>query len=150
MSGNARCDDEGTRPRSRRTRRNAAATLARRPGTMADAPIVVGINRSQDGSLAVARGESTLYSIQKERITRRKHHWGRLGDVPERYLPRMPLLREPVDLVVECYSSDTEIEHIAAYRNELRASLSLDSAAQIVRVSHHLAHIYSAFFPSPF
>jgi carbamoyltransferase len=111
---------------------------------------VVGVNRTQDGSIAVARGASAVYSIQKERITRRKHHWGRLGDVPDRYLPRMPLLRERVDLVVECYSSDTEIAHLGAYQDELRASLALAPHAEIVRVSHHLMHLYSAFFPSPF
>lgn len=116
---------------------------------MENSPTVVGINRTQDASIAVARGES-VYSIQKERISRRKHHWGRLGDLPERYLPRMPLLREPVDLVVECYSSDAEIEHLDAYHDELRESLDLRSDAGITRVSHHLAHIYGAFFPSPF
>jgi carbamoyltransferase len=113
-------------------------------------PAVVGINRTQDASIALARGVSDVYSIQKERITRRKHHWGRLGDVRDRYLPRMPLLRAPVDLVVECYSSDTEVENLDSYRDELRQALTLTPAAEILNVSHHLAHLYSAFFPSPF
>src|SRR5512144_3441153 len=117
---------------------------------MADAPTVVGINRTQDGSIAVTRGGTSMYSLQKERVSRRKHHWGRLGDLPERYLPRMPLLREPVDLVVECYSSDTEIEHLDRYRAELRDALPLTADTRLLLVSHHLAHIYSAFFPSPF
>ena len=63
-------------------------------------PRVVGINRTQDGSVAVAVGASTVYTLQKERLTRRKHHWGRLGDLPDRYLPAMAALREPVDLTV--------------------------------------------------
>ncbi|MCC6314731.1 MAG: carbamoyltransferase [Thermomicrobiales bacterium] len=117
---------------------------------MTDSPTVVGINRTQDAAIAVARGGSTVYSIQKERLSRRKHHWGRLGDVPDRYLPRMAVLREPVDLVVECYSSDTEVRNSAAYHDELRAALDFAPDARIVRVSHHLAHVYSAFFPSPF
>lgn len=45
--------------------------------------------------------------LQKERVTRRKHHWGRLGDLPNLYVPRLRQLAEPVDDVVECYSSDS-------------------------------------------
>ncbi|MFP5347163.1 MAG: carbamoyltransferase [Actinomycetes bacterium] len=117
---------------------------------MRQAPTVVGINRTQDGSIAVTRGGSSMYSLQKERISRRKHHWGRLGDVPERYVPHLPALREPVDLVVECFSSDSEIENLDAYRAELAESLNLSGDARYVLVSHHLVHLYSAFFPSPF
>jgi carbamoyltransferase len=112
-------------------------------------PIVVGINRTQDGSVAVASGAS-LSSLQKERLTRRKHHWGRLGDLPKRYLPALPALREPVDLVVECFSSDDEVKHIDAYHDELRATLHFRGEPRIVTMSHHLAHLYSAFWPSPF
>lgn len=117
---------------------------------MADFPIVVGINRTKDGSIAVAVGESGMYGLQKERVSRRKHHWGRLGDLPDCYLPAMPLLKEPVDLVVEGYSSDTEIEHVGAYQEEARETLGLKGGAPIVLVSHHLTHLYSAFYPSPF
>ena len=99
---------------------------------MTNAPTVVGINRTQDGSIAVTRGGPTMYSLQKERVSRRKHHWGRVGDVRDRYVPRMPLLRQPVDLVVECYSSDTEIENLAAYRAELRDALTLRDDARVV------------------
>jgi carbamoyltransferase len=115
-----------------------------------DGPTVVGINRTQDASIAVAHGRSHVASLQKERLTRRKHHWGRIGDVRNLYLPSFPELREPVDLVVECYSSDTEFENVAAYHEELRESLRFRGALRVVRVSHHLAHVYSAFQPSPF
>jgi carbamoyltransferase len=118
--------------------------------SMADYPTVVGINRTQDGSISVARGPATVYSLQKERVTRRKHHWGRLGDLPERYLPRLPQLREPVDLVVEGYSSDSEVEGIADYHEELLATLTFRDEPELARVSHHLSHVYSAFPPSPF
>ena len=117
---------------------------------MTDGPTVVGINRTQDASIAVTRGGSSMYSLQKERSSRRKHHWGRVGDVTEHYLPHLPLLREPVDLVVECYSSDSEIENVDAYHAELRNVLTLTEGADVVLVSHHLVHLYSAFFPSPF
>ncbi|MDP9417284.1 MAG: carbamoyltransferase [Actinomycetota bacterium] len=117
---------------------------------MSQGPTVVGINRTQDGSLAVTRGGSTVFSLQKERISRRKHHWGRLGDLEKLYLSRMPYLDEPVDLVVEGYSSDAEIENREAYLDEIRRCLTLAPGAQIVTVSHHLTHLYSAFPPSPY
>ncbi len=117
---------------------------------MDDAPAVVGINRTQDASISVARGHSYVASLQKERVTRRKHHWGRLGDLRDRYLPSFPDLREPVDLVVECWSSDDEVEHLPAYHEELHASLRFRNGSRVERVSHHLAHLYSAFYPSPF
>lgn len=117
---------------------------------MAGTPVVVGINRTQDGSIAVASG-SSVHSLQKERVTRRKHHWGRLGDVERLYLPRLRQLREPVDLVVECYSSDAEVAKLDAYHDELRRSLRFrDDEPRIVTVSHHLVHLFSAFQPSPY
>lgn len=112
-------------------------------------PTVVGINRTQDASIAVAH-DGTVYSLQKERVSRRKHHWGRLGDLPNLYAPRLPALAEPVDLVVESYSSDAERDNLDAYHEELRRTLRLTADARIVLVSHHLTHVYSAFFPSPF
>lgn len=113
-------------------------------------PTVVGINRTQDGAVAVARGAGTLYTLQKERLSRRKHHWGRLGDLPTLYRPAMPALREPVDLVVECFSSDDEVKHIEAYHDEVRDTLAFRDEPRIVTISHHLSHLYSAFPPSPF
>ena len=113
-------------------------------------PTVVGINRTQDGSIAVTRGGATMYSLQKERISRRKHHWGRLGDLPKLYKDRMPWLDGPVDLVVEGWSSDAELDRIDEYHAELRETLQLTPDARIVQVSHHVTHLYSAFHPSPF
>ena len=113
-------------------------------------PTVVGINRTQDGSIAVTRGGATMYSLQKERLSRRKHHWGRLGDLPKLYSGRMPWLDGPVDLVVEGWSSDAELERIDEYHAELRETLQLTPDARIVQVSHHITHLYSAFHPSPF
>ncbi|MDQ3979137.1 MAG: carbamoyltransferase [Actinomycetota bacterium] len=117
---------------------------------MTNTPTVVGINRTQDGSIAVAVGESDVYSLQKERVTRRKHHWGRLGDLPNLYHPRLPQLAQPVDLVVECYSSDSEFARLDAYHDELLGTLRFRHQPELVRISHHLSHLYSAFFPSPF
>ncbi|HEY7224144.1 MAG TPA: carbamoyltransferase C-terminal domain-containing protein [Micromonosporaceae bacterium] len=116
---------------------------------MNESPTVVGINRTQDGSIAIVGGRGAAFSVQKERFSRRKHHWGRLGDLPKHYLPHLPQLSGPIDLVVEGYSSDAEIENVEAYRAELLAHLDL-AGAQLALVSHHLSHLYSAFYPSPF
>ena len=117
---------------------------------MTKTPTVVGINRTQDGSVAVAAGARDVYSLQKERVTRRKHHWGRLGDLPNLYVPRLRQLDEPVDLVVECYSSDSEFARLEEYQEELLRTLRFRRQPEVVRISHHLSHLYSAFFPSPF
>ena len=117
---------------------------------MIDTPTVVGLNRTQDGSVAVAVGASEVYSLQKERVTRRKHHWGRLGDLPNLYVPRLPQLTQPVDLVVECYSSDSEFAKLDDYQDELLRTLRFRHRPETVRISHHLSHLYSAFFPSPY
>jgi len=114
---------------------------------MGEAPTVVGINRSQDAAICVMAGPARVQSLQKERITRKKHHWGRLGDVKHLYLPRLRVLRQPVDLVVECYSSDSEMQHRAAYRAELAESLRFRDGVRVAGISHHLAHVYSAFPP---
>ncbi|MFG1946583.1 carbamoyltransferase C-terminal domain-containing protein [Nonomuraea sp. NPDC048826] len=117
---------------------------------MAGSPVVIGVNRTRDASIALARGRDSVHSLQKERMTRREHHRGRLGDLPRHYLPRLPQLAGPVDLVVECYASDDEIADLAAYRAELRETLGLAGDTPVVLLSHHLSHLYSAFPPSPF
>ncbi len=76
----------------------------------------------------MARGTPGTYSLQKERVSRRKHHWGRLSDQTDLYLSRMPFLDEPVDLVVECLSSDSQFERVAEYEAELGAPLTLGTA----------------------
>jgi carbamoyltransferase len=117
---------------------------------MRRAATVVGINRTQDASIAIASGGREMTSLQKERVSRRKHHWGRLGDVRDLYVPTLPELREPIDLIVECYSSDDELRRLDAYRDELEQSLRFRNGTRAVRISHHVAHAYSAFHPSPF
>jgi carbamoyltransferase len=116
---------------------------------MSDAPVVLGINRTQDASVCLMQGSRLLWAIQKERLTRRKHHWGKPGDVRDFYLPRLPWPERPVDVVVECFSSDEEAMRLPLYEEEL-ASLRLAPGCRRARISHHLAHVYSVFHPSPF
>ncbi|WP_019140170.1 carbamoyltransferase family protein [Noviherbaspirillum massiliense] len=117
---------------------------------MSDAPIVLGVNRTQDASLCLMQGSRVLFAIQKERLTRRKHHWGRVDDFRKIYLPRLAALRQPLDALVECYSSDDEIGNLAAYEEELAECLTLAPGCKRARISHHLSHVYSVFHPSPF
>lgn len=117
---------------------------------MNSAPRVLGINRTQDASVCLMQGGDVLFSIQKERITREEHHWGALGDLTGIYRPRLRELDGPLDLVVEGYSSDAEIENLKRYHTELGAAASFRQAPQIVQISHHLSHAYCAFYPSAF
>jgi carbamoyltransferase len=117
---------------------------------MMAAPIVLGVNRTQDASICLMRGSRVVCSIQKERLTRQKHHWGKLDDFRNVYGPRLADLDRPIDALVECYSSDAEIEYLPAYEQELAETLRLGPHCRRARISHHVAHLYSAFHPSPF
>lgn len=114
-------------------------------------PRVVGVNRTQDGSICVLDGSSVVCCIQKERLSRQKHHWGRLGDLRDFYRNAIAGLDErPVDALVECFSSDREIERLDQYDDELRETLKFSPGAKRARISHHLSHLYSVFPLSPF
>lgn len=117
---------------------------------MDDTPVVLGINRTQDASICLMHGSHLDWAIQKERLTRHKHHWGKPGDLREHYLPQLPGLERPIDIVVECFSSDEEIRSLPSYEEELAATLTLAHGSRRARISHHLAHLYSVFHPSPF
>jgi carbamoyltransferase len=112
-------------------------------------PSILGINRTQDGTISIFDGGKHVVSIHKERLTKRKHHWGRLGDM-KLYKEHLTAMSRPFDLVVECWSADTEIERKEEYHEELRTVLNLKPNARIVDVSHHYAHLYSAYPPSGF
>jgi carbamoyltransferase len=117
---------------------------------MKDGPVVLGVNRTQDASACLMRGSEVRWAIQKERLSRIKHHWGRVGDLRDYYASRLPGLDEPIDVLVECYSSDAEVDNLPAYERELAATLAPSPDALRARISHHVAHLYSAFHPSPF
>ena len=117
---------------------------------MTQAPLILGVNRTQDASVCLMRGAQLEWAIQKERLTRKKHHWGRTGDFSDIYVPRLPGLDQPIDVLVECYSSDAELDKLQAYERELASALVLAPNCQRIHISHHLAHVYSVFHPSPF
>ncbi len=113
-------------------------------------PLVVGINRTQDASICAMRGSRVLCCIQKERLTRRKHHWGRVGDLRDIYRNAVHDLNQPIDALVECFSSDRELEQLGDYEEELAQTLTLAPGCKRARISHHLSHLYSVFHPSLF
>lgn len=114
------------------------------------AKVVLGINRTQDASVCMIAGDEIVCSIQKERLTRRKHDWGRRGDLKSVYFERLPFLKTPVDLVVECYSADPQIDHLDDYRQEIAEVVQFRGAPRIELISHHLAHVYSVYHTSGF
>jgi carbamoyltransferase len=112
-------------------------------------PSILGINRTQDSTISIFEGGNHIMSIHKERLTKRKHHWGRLGDI-KLYKEHIPIVNRPYDLIVECWSADTEIEKKEQYHEELRRELPLHDKTRIIEISHHLAHLYSCYPPSGF
>ncbi|MGN6616148.1 MAG: carbamoyltransferase C-terminal domain-containing protein [Ilyomonas sp.] len=114
-----------------------------------NAPNILGINRTQDGSISVFEGGKHIMSIHKERITKRKHHWGRLGDM-KKYKDYMPFIERPYDLIVECWSADDERAKKDEYHEELRKEFPLTDKTRIVEISHHLSHLYSCYPTSGF
>ena len=117
---------------------------------MSDAPRILGVNRTQDASICLMEGSRVIFAIQKERLTRQKHHWGRVDDFRTVYMPQLAALDGRIDVLVECYSSDSEIDNIDAYEKELAEIIRLAPGCKRARISHHLSHVYSVFHPSPF
>ncbi len=107
----------------------------------------LGLNRTSDAGMALAISGEVVLAIQKERISRVKHAWGHLDDVPKYYLPDLLEHHEAPTVIVECFSSDRERDHLSTYRKQLG---SLFPQSKVVEISHHLAHVYGAFHPSPF
>jgi len=112
-------------------------------------PIIVGINRTQDASITIFQGRHHYGSIHKERITHIKHDWGKLKDL-ELYKKVFPILNQPIDLIVECFSSDQEAENEELYIQEIAETFKVSDNYRRIHISHHLAHLYSAFPVSQF
>jgi carbamoyltransferase len=117
---------------------------------MSNAPRILGVNRTQDASLCLMEGSRVIFAIQKERLTRQKHHWGKVDDFRKVYMPALAALDGRIDVLVECYSSDSEIDNLDAYEQELKEIIRLAPDCKRARISHHLSHVYSVFHPSPF
>ncbi|WP_137171473.1 carbamoyltransferase C-terminal domain-containing protein [Massilia sp. HP4] len=115
---------------------------------MDDTPVVLGINRDRHASVCLMHGARVQWAIQKERLTRRRHHPGGPGDVDDLYLPRLSGLERPLDVLVECHAGGEAAGDGAAPEGD--RALAFAHGARRARISQHLAHVYSAFHPSPF
>jgi carbamoyltransferase len=126
---------------------------------------VLGINAyDHDVSACLLRDGAIAYTVSKERITRQKHATGFYQKVVDYCLTAEGISLDDVDLIVRnCYvlpvgeletrmvSQDVpEIMDDKERRQAETNPLFLSKSDEVVTVSHHLAHAYSAFAVSPF
>jgi carbamoyltransferase len=126
---------------------------------------VLGINAyDHDVAACLLRDGEIAFAIAKERITREKHASGFHQEAVDYVLDAEGIALRDVDLVVRnCYILPVEEmeqrlvwQDMPAFMTEeereqaAKDPLYLSKASNVVTVSHHLAHAYSAFAPSPF
>lgn len=113
---------------------------------MDDLPVVLGINRSRAASICLMHGARVQWAIQKERLTRRRHDRGGPHDVDQLYLPQLPGIERPIDILVECCQHDDDAQD----QDRFAQGLTFARGARRARIPQHLARVHSAFHPSPF
>jgi carbamoyltransferase len=123
---------------------------------------VLGINAyDHDVSACLLRDGAIAVAIEKERITRQKHAGGFFQECVDYCLKAEGITLDDVDLVVRnCYVLPVEdLEVRMIYQGDMlerereqtaKSPLYLPKSNKVMTVSHHLAHAYSAFAPSPF
>src|SRR3989449_6611248 len=126
---------------------------------------VLGINAyDHDVAACLLRDGEIAFAISKERITREKHDTGFYQEVVDYCLAAEGISLNDVDLVVRnCYVlpvEDLELRMVSQYVPEVMNDeeriqaksdpLYLSRSKNVVTVSHHLAHAYSAFAACPF
>jgi carbamoyltransferase len=126
---------------------------------------VLGINAyDHDVSACLLRDGAIAFAINKERLTRQKHHTGFYQAVVDYCLAAEGISLDDVDLVVRnCYVlpvEDMEVRLVSQdvpevmddkeRRQAAKNPLYLSRSNKVASVSHHLAHAYSAFAACPF
>lgn len=126
---------------------------------------VLGLNAyDHDVAACLLRDGEVAFAVEKERLTREKHDRGFYDEVMNYCLAAEGIAIEDVDLVVRnCYilpvhEIETRLLHQFApflVSSEERAQaaknpLYRSKSSNVVTVSHHLAHAYSAFAACPF
>jgi carbamoyltransferase len=126
---------------------------------------VLGINvYDHDVSACLLRDGEIAYAIEKERITRRKHASGFFQEPVDYVLAAEGVTLDDVDLFVRnCYVLPIEelevrllsigVPEIMDERERQQARkhpLHLSRSNNVLNISHHLAHAYSAFAMCPF
>jgi len=123
---------------------------------------ILGINAyDHDVSACLLRDGEIAYAIAKERITRKKHDAGFYQEVVDYCLAAEGITLDDIELVVRnCYVlpvEDIEVRlasmpdmPLKERRQAAKSPLHRSKSNNVVTVSHHLAHAYSAFAVSPF
>ena len=126
---------------------------------------VLGINAyDHDVSACLLRDGEIAFAIEKERITRQKHATGFYQDVIDYVLAAEGITLDDIDLVVRnCYVLPIDelerrilaqdLPEVMTDADRLLAAkhpLYLSKSDNVITLSHHLAHAYSAFAPCPF
>lgn len=109
---------------------------------MDDDPLVLGINHGRDAGACLMQGRRVLWAIRKERLTRQRHARGSPDDVRDLYLPRLPGLDRPLDVLVESPADGA--------CTQAGATLVLARGARHACISPHRAQVHGAFHASPF
>ena len=126
---------------------------------------VLGLNTyDHDVSACLLRDGAIAFAIAKERLTREKHASGFYQDVIDYCLEAEGIKLDDVDLVVRnSYILPVpDLEEQLAFRDmpgflsppereqAEKSPIFRSNSDKVVSISHHLAHAYSAFAPSPF
>ncbi len=109
---------------------------------------ILGTHLSHDGSACLLKDGKIVVAIEKERITRIKHHGGNDKVAIEYCLEAEGITLDDIDLVVQ--NANFEKETIDPTNYSGQRVFTSDFKAPIVTISHHLAHAYSAIGTSPF
>jgi carbamoyltransferase len=108
---------------------------------------IVGTGLSHDGSACLLADGVVRFAIEKERLSRIKHDGGNDRLAVEYVLDAAGITLDDVALIVQNENFGMFRGGNASYRSEPRA---LSDSVEVVTISHHLAHAYSAFAASPF
>jgi carbamoyltransferase len=118
----------------------------------------MGINMGHDRSVAVVKDGEIVVAIEQERLDRIKHSVGFMLQAPD----ALGQIQVPGESIAYCLDHlDVPLGEMASITANmpgidkapeiLRGKFSKDVAAQVRTVpGHHLAHAYSAFWPSGF
>lgn len=107
---------------------------------------VLGTGLSHDGSACLLKDGRIAVAIEKERITRRKHDGGHDDDAIRYCLQAEGLDIADVDLVVQ----NANFSMFERGNDWFRGPRLVGRHPNVVTISHHLAHAYSAVATAPF
>ncbi|MFC4634417.1 carbamoyltransferase C-terminal domain-containing protein [Dokdonia ponticola] len=111
-----------------------------------DTIYVLGTGLSHDGSAVLLKNGKVCIAIEKERLTRKKHDGGNDTVAIQYCLDAEGITLEDISLVVQC--ANFEIPERDYHRG--KRLFTKKGSPEVVNISHHLAHAYSAVGTSPF